>query len=199
MGSTDLVDSSALVRRALADHGWIDGAWFTVYMVLVAFPLVIPAFIEHRSPWDVLHIGLSAVFLVLGGLLMFVVLRRRVAAERRWLEQLPLPLAIPAYLQLLTEEHAWTTVTVELEYDAPLPDAPALEARLGALRWLEKVITREGSYFRFSSKTLMTKTYSKNGSSYNNGPVHRWFRRCANELLVPLHAERPMRSLKVRT
>lgn len=142
--------------------------------------------------------GVLAAGLVAGGLL-----GGRAARERRWLDELPLPIERTAYLTLLGTAHGEETVlVVRVELAAePDDDTRALLERAvrGAMRGGTAAFT--GSALLIHSPPLQTRFAVGRTTSATrpyNGEIHQWMRRLIRRALLPIAQVQPVARIQVR-
>jgi hypothetical protein len=183
------VDPDVGLQDAALAARWGELAWkLGLPMILVgcAACMVIGGLIEGPLGYV---IAIPGCFGLAFGLLLVIKLIARWEArrERRWLAALPLPLDQPGYLGLLSVRAKERFVTVRFTprdpvspVDAALAAAVARGGRdVASAAW-------QGDHLVIQSVTFKTSSYHRGKTSYDNVPVHRWFRRLVDDVLGPI-------------
>lgn len=119
--------------------------------------------------------------------------------QRAWLRSLPYAAPLPDYEAILSQTYLFTAqLVVEAEFKEPLP-LERLEtlraAAVGALRGASAAF--DGDRLCIVSPPLKT-AFSGRTSTYDNVRLHRWFRRCAERALRPIHEAHALARIRVR-
>jgi hypothetical protein len=115
--------------------------------------------------------------------------------ERKLLAELPLPLDVPAYLELLDRPHrSPATLTVEVEFEA-MPDEVAVIENAVHAGAPNCTVQIAGAVLTIHSPALDTRS----AKQPDNVELHRWFRRLVARALLPIAAVHPIAKLTVRS
>ena len=142
------------------------------------------------------HLGLPAGPMVVGmwtGIILAFIVPARVArgAQVRWLSTLKLPLDRISYLDALDVSASEGALVVEVRFERGATVA------VGEVRASGAVEMQPGA-MRITSPWFGTVDAGTYGTTKHNGPLHHWFRKLADDVLVPLSRTHPMESVAVQ-
>ena len=165
----------------------------------VAVALVVPfalgaglAALAWRPEWGgFVFIPAMLAALVVAWQLVALVRRVEARAQRRWLDELDLPLDRGAYLALLARKRYSNPITMRVELAAE----PAPEDRQLVRRVVTGATPGATAAWRGAPLTITTPTIETR--DFNNVRIHRWFRRFERDALRPLARAFPLASITV--